>query len=218
MTENRIYAYCRVSKNDGSMTIENQVYAIEQYAKEHNLHIATFYKDECKGDTPVSQRSQLPVMLDNLRANDTVITVEVFRLHRSQAGLAKVYRQIVEEKKANFITLNEKESILNTSQHENLDLMQQGMRNIILAVLSLCSELEKRNLSTRTKRALAQRKAQGKVLGRPVVVAPPNFKELYERACRGDITHVQAMNELRLKKTSYYKLAKGLKGGSNEPK
>ena len=29
MAENRIYAYCRISKNDGSMTIENQVHAIE---------------------------------------------------------------------------------------------------------------------------------------------------------------------------------------------
>ena len=53
-------------------------------------------------------------------------------------------------------------------------------------------------------------------LGRPTVKLPSNFKELYESACRGDITHVQAMNELGLKKTSYYKLAKGLKGSSHE--
>lgn len=63
----------------------------------------------------------------------------------------------------------------------------------------------------RTKRSLAERKARGMVLGRPAIKLPPNFKELYESACRGDITHVQAMNELGLKKTSYYKLAKSLK-------
>ncbi len=210
MAENRIYAYCRVSKNDGTMTIDNQVHAIEQYAKENNIHISAFYKDECKGDTPVAQRAQLPVMLDNLRSGDTVIVVEVFRLHRSQNGLAKLYRELIEDKKVNFITLNEKEAILNTTQHENLDLMQVGVKNIILAVFSLCGELEKRNVSTRTKRALAERKARGIKLGRTTVELPPKFKELYELACRGDITHVQAMHELGLKKTSYYKLAKSL--------
>ena len=212
MAENRIYAYCRVSKNDGSMTIENQIHAIEQYAKEKGLQIATFYKDECKGDTPVEKRAQLPVMLDNLRSGDTVIVVEVFRLHRSQSGLAKLYREIIEDKKANFITLNDKESILNTSQHEELDMMQLGVKNIILAVLSLCSELEKRNISTRTKRALSERKARGHVLGRPAVVLPTNFAEIHAKALCGEITHTKAMELLDLKRTSYYKLAQEYKG------
>ena len=71
--------------------------------------------------------------------------------------------------------------------------------------------MEKKNIGARTKRALAERKAKGVKLGRPAVELPPKFKELYKSACRGEITHVQAMQELGLKKTSYYKLAKSLK-------
>lgn len=209
MAENRTYAYCRVSKNDGSMTIENQIHAIELYAKENNITISTFYKDECKGDTPVDRRQQLPVMLANLRKGDTVIVVEVFRLHRSASGLEKLYREIIEDKGAEFITLNEKEKILNTTE-KNDDLIQQGMKKIVLNVLAMCGELEKRNISTRTKRALQERKDRGIVLGRPKLVIPENFKELFLKACdnSNSYTHVQAMKDLGLKKTSYYKLAK----------
>lgn len=214
MSENRVYAYCRVSKNDGSMTIENQVHAIELYTKENNITISTFYKDECKGDTPVALRKQLPVMLDNLRKGDTVIVAEVFRLYRSASGLEKLYREIVEEKGAEFITLNEKEKVLNTAGTDENDLLQQGLKRIVLNVLAMCSELEKRNLSTRTKRALQERRDRGIVLGRPKVTAPANFKELFLKASdtSNSYTHVQAMKELGLKKTSYYKLAKALKG------
>ena len=213
MAENRIYAYCRVSKNDGTMTIENQTHAIDLWAKEKGVQIATYYKDECKGDTPVEKRQQLPVLLDNLRAGDTVVVVEVFRLHRSASGLEKLYREIIEDKKAEFVTLNEKEKILNTDGMANDDLLQQGMKKIILNVLAMCGELEKRNISIRTKRALKERKDRGVVLGRPKRVMPENFKTLYEKACdkSNSYTHLNAMKDLGLKKTTYYELIKDLK-------
>lgn len=209
MTENRIYAYCRVSKNDGSMTIENQTFAIEQYAKANRLNIAAYYKDECKGDTPVEKRSQLPVMLSNLRKGDTVIVVECSRLHRSCAGLENIYRDIIETKGCEFITLDEKEKILCTNGTSN-DLMQMSMKKIILTVLGTVAEMEKKNIGSRTKRALAERKAKGIKLGRPTVEIPNDLKMLYKKACKGEITHTQAMRELGLKKTSYYKLVKNL--------
>lgn len=215
MAENRIYAYCRVSKNDGTMTIENQVHAIEQWAKAKNIVISAFYKDECKGDTPIEKRSQLPVMLENLRDGDTVIVTEIFRLYRSFTGLEKIYRYIVETKKAEFITLNDKEQILCTANTDKNDVIQMSMKSMCLVFFSLFSELEKKNLSLRTKRALKQRKDSGKQLGRPIVTELDKnketlFRELFEKAVSGTITHTKAMDELGLKKTSYYKIAKNL--------
>ena len=40
MAENRIYGYARVSKQDG-MTIENQEFAINKWAKENNVTLIT---------------------------------------------------------------------------------------------------------------------------------------------------------------------------------
>lgn len=215
MAENRIYGYARISKQDG-MTIENQEYAINKWAEQNNVTVSTIYKDRCQGDTPVNKRQQLPVLLENLREGDTVVVFECFRLHRSPTGLQEVYREIIEKKKAEFVSLNPMEQILCTYKNGNDDIVQQGFKQIILAVMSVMGTIEKKNISVRTKNSLAERKARGMKLGRPVIKLPPNFKELYECACKGDITHVQAMNELGLKKTSYYKLAKSIKGGNDE--
>ena len=215
MAENRIYGYARISKQDG-MTLENQEYAINKWAKQNNVTISTIYKDKCQGDVPVNKRQQLPVLLENLREGDTVVVFECFRLHRSPSGLQEVYREIIEKKKAEFVSLNPMEQILCTYKNGNDDIVQQGFKQIILAVMSVMGAIEKKNISVRTKNSLAERKARGMKLGRPVIKLPPNFKELYESACKGDITHVQAMNELGLKKTSYYKLAKGIKGSNDE--
>ena len=150
------------------------------------------------------------IIPDRIRFGDTVIVVECSRLHRSCSGLESIYREIVENKGCEFVTLDEKEKILCTNG-ANDDLMQMSMKKIILTVLGTVAEMEKKNIGARTKRALAERKAKGVKLGRPAVELPPKFKELYKQACRGEITHVQAMQELGLKKTSYYKLAKSLK-------
>lgn len=216
MAENRIYAYCRVSKNDGSMTIDNQIHAIEQWAIANNVAISAFYKDECKGDTPVKKRAQLPVLLDNLRQGDTVVVVEVFRLYRSVSGLERIYRTIVEDKKAEFITLNEREKILCTAETDKTDILQTSMKSIVLVMLSLFSELEKRNISTRTKRALEERKSRGVTLGRPEVKPPENFKELFVLASKGERTHTSVMNELGMKKATYYNVAKKLGLSTNK--
>ena len=218
MAENRIYAYCRVSKNDGTMTIENQTHAIEQWAKANNVKISAYYKDECKGDTPVEKRSQLPVLLDNLRSGDTVVVVEVFRLYRSVSGLERIYRTIVEDKKAEFITLNEREQILCTANTNKDDIMQMSMKSLVLVMLSLFSELERRNVNKKKKRALDERKSRGIKLGRPKTEIPENFSAMFQKAANGECTHTSVMRHFSMKKATYYKLAKelGLKTDKHE--
>ena len=209
MAENRIYGYARVSKQDG-MTIENQEFAINKWAKENNVTISTIYKDKCKGDTPIEKRQQLPVLLENLREGDTVVVFECFRLHRSPSGLQEVYREIIEKKKAEFVSLNPMEQILCTYNNSNNDVVQQGFKQIILAVMSVMGAMEKRNVSIRTKNSLAERKAKGIKLGRPEIKIPENFKEMFEKAAKGERTHASVMKELNIKKATYYKIASKL--------
>ena len=215
MAETRIYGYARVSKKDG-MTIENQEYAINKWAKENNVTVSMIYKDKCQGDTPVNKRQQLPVLLENLREGDTVVVFECFRLHRSTSGLQALYREIIEDKKAEFVSLNPMEQILCTFRNGNEDIVQQGFKQIILAVMSVLGAMEKRNVSIRTKNSLAERKARGVKLGRPTAEAPENFKELFVSASEGKRTHASVMKELDIKKATYYKLAKSLGLSSNK--
>lgn len=212
----RVFAYCRVSKNDDTMTIENQEYAINKWAEEHNITLAMCFKDKCKGDTPVEKRAQLPMLLKELKDGDTVVVFEVFRLYRGFAGLQQLYKKIVEDKKAEFVTLDPKEQILCTAYGNNDDLMQQSLKSMVLLFMALFSELEKRNISRRTKNALAERKAKAKEqgidfkLGRPEIKIPDNFKELFQQAAENKRTHTSVMKELGITKSSYYKWAEKL--------
>ena len=206
----RIYAYCRVSKNDGSMTIENQTHAIEEWAKTNNVTISATFQDECKGDTPLEKRTGLPSLLKNLKKGDTVVVFEIFRLYRGFSGLPAIYKTIVEDKKAELITLNEKERVLCTNYGDNNDIMQQAIKSMVMVFMSLFSELERKNISRRTSNALQERKSKGVKLGRPIVEAPKNFKELFEQAAQNKRTHASVMKELNLKKATYYKLAEKL--------
>ena len=222
MAENRIYGYARVSKQDG-MTIENQEHAINKWAQENNVTISMIYKDKCQGDTPVNKRQQLPVLLENLREGDTVVVFECFRLHRSPSGLQEVYREIIEKKKAEFVSLNPMEQILCTYNNGNDDIVQQGFKQIILAVMSVMGAIEKKNISVRTKNSLAQRKENGVQLGRPKVEIPENFKELFEKAARGEISHSSLYNKdkehkgkFNMSRAQYYKIAKQLGLESNK--
>ena len=51
-----------------------------------------------------------------------------------------------------------------------------------------------------------QTKKQGKKFGRPKVNKPSNWNSVIIALDRGEITAVEAMKKLRLKKTSFYKL------------
>lgn len=207
MAENRIYGYARVSKKDG-MTIENQEYAINKWAEQNNVTISAIYKDKCQGDTPIEKRLQLPVLLENLREGDTVVVFECFRLHRSPSGLQEVYREIIEKKKAEFVSLNPMEQILCTYNNGNNDIVQQGFKQIILAVMSVMGAMEKRNVSIRTKNSLAERKAKGIKLGRPEIKIPENFRELFVKAAKGERTHASVYKGFNMPKSTYYKIAK----------
>lgn len=202
-TSDRMKVFVKLS----GQRIINRLFSINgdvsRNLKTHKLHEYIYMSDNFVAFT-------LPVLLDNLRAGDTVIVVEVFRLYRSFRGLEEVYRTIVEDKKCEFITLNPQEQILCTSNQDKEDIIQQSVKSLILVCMALFSSLEKKNISERTKRSLKQRKDSGKKLGRPTVEVPEKYAELFKLAVEGQRTHAQNMREFNLKKTSYYKIAKEL--------
>ena len=60
------------------------------------------------------------------------------------------------------------------------------------------------------------KKAQGKFAKATKIQAPNNFKEFFEKAAKSEITHTQAMKELNLNKTTYYRIAKELGLSTNK--
>ena len=87
-------------------------------------------------------------------------------------------------------------------------MLIEMMNNMLIEVYTTFAELELQKIRTRTKEALAAKKERGETLGRPRVELPKNFKKVYRQYKNRDITAVQAMKLLDLKKTTFYKLVK----------
>ena len=77
-----------------------------------------------------------------------------------------------------------------------------------MQILSYVAEKERENIPKHKKQGIAAAKAAGKHLGRPKATYPPNFKEVYDLWTNKKITAKKAMEEMRLKRTTFYKLVK----------
>ena len=83
------------------------------------------------------------------------------------------------------------------------------VNNILIEVLASIAQQERETIKKRQAEGIAAAKSKGKHLGRPAVMIPENWQEVYKAWKDGNITAVEAMRQTGLKKTSFYKLANG---------
>lgn len=95
-------------------------------------------------------------LVEKLNPQDTLIVTELSRLGRSTAEVIALVNALV------------KRSIRVIVLKQNLDINEQDMNSkIILTLFSLFGELERDLISLRTKEALASKKREGQILGKP---------------------------------------------------
>lgn len=113
------------------------------------------------------------------------------------------------------------ESSINIQYHHIVPLSLGGTNNI-KNIVPLCEECHSkihnqknihwRQLQKEGIRALKERNG-GKGIGRPKITIPEGFEEVYSNWKAREITEKVAMEQLGLKRTTFYKLVKEYKGG-----
>ncbi len=149
-----VLSYIRVSTN--TQDVKNQRYEILEYARTHDLQIDRFIEIEISSRKDRKQR-RIDEILQELSSGDTLIVSELSRLGRSTGEVIELVNELV-KKKIRFIAIKQNLSINNGHDMSS---------KIIVTLFGLMAELERDLISMRTKEALAAKKAQGKVLGRP---------------------------------------------------
>ena len=81
------------------------------------------------------------------------------------------------------------------------------VNNILIEVLASIAQQERETIKKRQAEGIAAAKEKGKHLGRPVLIHPENWDQVYASWKDGNITAKQAMEKTGLKRTSFYKLA-----------
>jgi len=149
-----VLSYIRVSTN--TQDVKNQRYEILEYARTHDLTIDRFIEIEISSRKDRKQR-RIEEILQELSPGDTLVVSELSRLGRSTGEVIALVNELV-RKKVRFIAIK---------QNLNINNGHDMTSKIIVTLFGLMAELERDLISMRTREALAAKKAQGKILGRP---------------------------------------------------
>lgn len=147
-------AYIRVSTD--SQDLKNQRLEILEYARKSNLNVDEFIEIEVSSRKDKGQR-RIDELFTKLSEGSTLIVSELSRLGRSTAEVINMVNSLI-GMKVKFIAL--KQNLVINGQSDMTT-------KITITMFSLFAELERDLISSRTVQALAAKKAQGIILGRP---------------------------------------------------
>lgn len=146
------YGYIRVSNE--KQTLENQKFEIKKYAKEHELLIGEWTEETISATKKLDER-KFGQLLKKMQKGDQLIVTELSRLGRNLMQIMKILHDCM-EKDVMVYTIKERYELGNNINSK-----------VLAFAFGLSAEIERNLISQRTKEALARRKAEGVILGRP---------------------------------------------------
>lgn len=195
----KTFGYCRVSSTDQKE--DRQLEAM----LELGINERDIFVDKCSGKN--FDRPQYQALKVQLREGDVLVIKSIDRLGRNYKQICEEWREITREIKANIKVLDM--PVLDTTRTEGL--IGEVISDIVLQLLSYVAEQERAFIKQRQAEGIKLAKEKGKRLGKPPIEYPENWDNVYKVWESGAITAREAMKQLNLKPTSFYKLAKKYK-------
>ncbi|MCL2444033.1 MAG: master DNA invertase Mpi family serine-type recombinase [Treponema sp.] len=146
------YGYIRVSTD--KQTVDNQRYEIEQFCLKNNIKIEKWIEETISGNK-LPEKRLLGSLLAVVKEDDLIICSELSRLGRSLFMIMSILNQLM---------LN---NVRIWTIKDNYRLGDNIQSKVLAFAFGISAEIERELISQRTKEALARKKAEGMVLGRP---------------------------------------------------
>lgn len=147
-----IYGYIRVSSD--KQTVENQRFEINNFCERENMNIDGWIEETISGTKSYNKR-ELGSLLNKVQKDDLIICAELSRLGRNLFMIMEILN-ICMTKECRVWTIK-----------DNYRLEEDIQSKVLAFAFGLSAEIERNLISQRTKEALARKKANGIVLGRP---------------------------------------------------
>lgn len=147
-----IYGYIRVSTD--KQTVENQRYEVNQFCEKNVLVVDKWIEETISGSKNVQDR-KLGVLLKRMKKNDILICSELSRLGRNLLMIMGILNECMNR------------DIEVWTIKDNYRLGSDINSKVLAFAFGLSAEIERNLISQRTKEALARKKAEGVILGRP---------------------------------------------------
>lgn len=199
----KVFNYIRVSTKEQNEA--RQIEAMEKFNKDNNITNAIELIDKSSGTN--TNREQLQLLLKVVGEGDLVVIKSIDRLSRNYKECKQLWEEIT-SKGADIVVIDM--PMLDTRQYK--DLLGSFISDLILSVLGYVAEQETEFRKQRQSEGIAIAKAQGKHLGRPKAEYPSNWEVEYQNWKQGFQTAKDTMDNLGLKRTTFYKLVKQYEG------
>jgi DNA invertase Pin-like site-specific DNA recombinase len=152
----QVFAYLRVSTD--AQDVANQRHGVVKYCTEKQLLAPVFIEDTASGKTDWRGR-QLGKIIERAGQGDVIVVSEFSRLARNTLQVLEIGRECITRGVHLHIV-------------KNGMIFDNSMQSKVLATMfAMMAEIERDLISSRTKEALAKRKAEGMKLGRPLGAA-----------------------------------------------
>lgn len=201
----KTWAYARVSTKD--QNLDRQVALLKQYVDE-----AFILSDKASGKN--FERPKWELLNNVLDQGDTLIICSLDRLGRNYKQIRDVWKDLFERK----VNVKILDCELLSTNHEDYetDSMKLLMTNVAFEMFAYIAENERTQIKQRQAEGILVAKSAGKHLGRPKATFPPNWKDVYIRWKRKEISQNRACIELGISKNTFKKL-KDIYQKSNTP-
>ena len=148
-----IYGYIRVSTD--KQTVKNQRYEINQFCEKNLLTVNKWIEEVISGTKKINER-KLGKLIKRMRKDDILICSELSRLGRNLLMIMGILNECM-NREIQVWTIK-----------DNYRLGNDISSKVLAFAFGLSSEIERNLISQRTKEALARKRAEGVVLGRPL--------------------------------------------------
>ena len=148
-----VYGYIRVSTD--KQTVENQRFEISQFCEKNVLVTDKWIEETISGSKNVQDR-KLGKLLKKMKKGDVLICSELSRLGRNLLMIMGILNECMNR------------DIEVWTIKDNYRLGSDISSKVLAFAFGLSAEIERNLISQRTKEALARKKAEGVILGRPV--------------------------------------------------
>ena len=147
-----MFAYIRVSTD--KQTLENQRYDINQFCDRNVFVIDKWIEETISGAKDLNDR-KLGKLLKKMKKDDVLICSELSRLGRNLLMIMGILNEYMNR------------DIQVWTIKDNYRLGSDINSKVLAFAFGLSAEIERNLISQRTKEALARKKAEGVILGRP---------------------------------------------------
>lgn len=195
--QSKEFGYARVSTSH--QNTDRQIEALVEYGVDERDIIVDYQSGK-----DFNRKGYVTLKENMLRRGDTLVIKELDRLGRNKL--------MIKEELEYFKTNGIRVKILNIPttlmEIDGCDWVLEMVSNILIEVLSTIAEEERNKNHIRQREGIDAAKEKGVEFGRPKLRKPDNYEVVMEQVSNGQITAVQAMKLLGVKKTSFYKLKK----------